>query len=244
MTLSDALCELRERIRTAPAKATRAGVDLPPTGEAGTAAGGVPVLSGCVHEWFGETPTGHSGRWLPPMCVLADLVRRAIAQGVVARVFWIGRRLWPYPLLDQHRDVLGRSILIDPPDNASRLWSIDIALRTSAAVAVVADGQGLTLPHSRRLQLAAASADALCLLARPPEELDRLSAATTRWRIQQTASSTMRPRWTLALLRHKDRPALTDERPCWTVEWNHAQGLVCIPAALANRTSGPTAQAC
>jgi protein ImuA len=210
---------------------------------------GVPVQLGCVHEWFGEAPSqGHARQWMPPMCVLADLARRAVAQRAVAHVLWVGRRLWPYPLLfDQHREVLRRSILIDPPDNASRLWAIDLALRTPSAVAVIADGEGLTLPHTRRLQLAAATGGgggALCLLARPPGELDRLSAATTRWRITHALSSTMRPRWTLALLRNKDRPALTDEPPSWTVEWNHAQGLICIPAVLADRTGSATAQAC
>ena len=239
MALSKALSELRERINTAPGKAVRASVEL----------AGVTVQLGCVHEWFGEAPPkAHSRQWVPPLCVLADLAQRAVAQGTVASVLWIGRRVWPYPLLfDQHREVLQRSILIDPPDNASRLWAIDLALRTQSPVAVIADAEGLTLSHTRRLQLAAASGErggALCLLARPPNELDRLSAATTRWRITHALSSTMRPRWTLALLRHKDRPALTDEPPSWTVEWNHAQGLICVPAALADRTGSTTAQAC
>lgn len=240
MALSKAISELRERIRLSPCKIPRGSVEL----------AGVQLSLGGVHEWFGSATAAAAGRaqphphWLPPMCVLADLARRAITQQAVSSIFWIGRRLWPYPLLlDQHRHVLARSVLIDPPDNSSRLWTIDVALRTPGAVAVIADAQGLTLPHTRRLQLAAGAFGGLCLLARPPGELDRLSAASTRWSITPAVSPTLRPRWTLALLRHKDRPALTDEPPSWIMEWNHAQGLICVPAPLAHTARGATAQA-
>lgn len=245
MALSKAISELRERIRLSPGKIPRGSVEL----------AGVQLNLGGVHEWFGSAAAGMGQpdrHWLPPMCILADLARRAIAQRAVSSIFWIGRRLWPYPLLlDQHRHVLARSVLIDPPDNDTRLWAIDVALRTPVGgvaggmggVAVIADAQGLTLPHTRRLQLSAGAFGGLCLLARPPGELDRLSAASTRWRITPAVSSTSRPRWTLALLRHKDRPALTDEPPSWIMEWNHAQGLVCVPAPLAYPARGATAHA-
>ena len=63
------------------------------------------------------------------------------------------------------------------------LWAIDLA-RCTAVAAVVADGSRLAA--TRRLQLAAESGSALVLCARPPEEIDHLSAATTRWRGRPT----------------------------------------------------------
>lgn len=231
MSLSDAASRLRERIRTVPGKHSSASIML----------AGVPVRLGSVHEWFGVQDTARG--WTPPLCVLMEMARQAITGGAVQRVFWIGRRLWPYGLLLQdHPHLLRESVLIDPPDDASRLWAIDVALRTPSPVAVIANAEGLTLPHTRRLQLAAGSGGGLCLLARPPDDHARLSAATTRWDVRHTPSPNTRPRWTLALLRNKDRPTLTEERPCWTVEWDHAKGLVCLPAPLAERSGSAQAR--
>ena len=138
-------------------------------------------------------------------------------------VVWIGRRIRPYPhlLLRGHggigriagfrqstanardRLLLERSLFIDPPDDGTRLWAIDLALRCDAVTAVIADGRGLSMPQTRRLQLAAEASGALVLLARPPEEEAELSAAMTRWRITPAPSSTDRPRWIIELLRRK-----------------------------------------
>lgn len=238
MSLSSPIDRLREQIRTAGEQRS-GGVG---GGVGGVELVGVAMRLGSVHEWFGVRDDARG--WSPPLCAFAEVARRALAGGVVARVFWIGRKLWPYGrLLDRHPDLLQRSVLIDPPDDASRLWAMDVALRTPSPVAVIANAEGLTLPHTRRLQLAAGSGGGLCLLARPPGEHDRLSAATTRWEVTHTRSSGTRPRWTVALLRNKDRPVLTEERPSWTVEWHHAEGLVCLPAPLADRSRATQAGA-
>ncbi len=99
--------------------------------------------------------------------------------------------------------LLKRSLFIDPPDDASRLWAIDLALRCPAIIVVVADGSGLRMAETRRLQLAAEASRGLALLARPPDELAELSAATTRWRVGPAPSPTGRPRWFVELLRCK-----------------------------------------
>ncbi|QDV04901.1 hypothetical protein Poly30_03950 [Planctomycetes bacterium Poly30] len=91
---------------------------------------------------------------------------------------------------------------------SERLWAIDTTLRCPGVTAVIADGSGLPMAATRRLQLAAASAGALVLLARPPEEVREISAATTRWMVTREAvpdeeMSRASPRWRLALIRAK-----------------------------------------
>jgi hypothetical protein len=144
-----------------------------------------------------------------------------IAPPIAPYVAWIGRKCWPYPRLlirsrgmdvdhsiDQQggvedRSMLERSIFIDPPDDAARLWAIDLALRSGALAAVVADGSKLDMAATRRLQLAAEHGGALALLARPPRELDRLSAASTRWIVRSVPSPGRWPRWSIELCRCK-----------------------------------------
>lgn len=208
MTLSN-LQALRERIAAAKVNHGQARIV------------GVPVRLGGIHEWFGD---------IPPLCILADAARSLLRQGTIAGVFWIGRRCWPYPAL-LNDELLRHSVLLDPTDDAARLWAVDVALRCESPVAVIADAERLSLSNSRRLQLAAVAGGGLALLARPSWELDQLSAACTRWSVRPEPSRG-RPRWTVALLRNKDRPVLMDEPPSWTVEWNDAQDLVHLPAVL------------
>jgi hypothetical protein len=83
-------------------------------------------------------------------------------------------------------NLLDRSLFVAPDGSSSRreageqfskrLWAIDTALRCPGVTAVVADGTGLTMAATRRLQLAGASTGALVLLARPPHETGEISA--------------------------------------------------------------------
>lgn len=118
----------------------------------------------------------------------------------------------------------------------ARVWSIDLLLRAGASgagVLVFACARGLSTSDTRRLQLAAGAGGGLCILARPERELRSLSAASTRWRVEPAFSPRERPRWTVTLVRDKDRP-LTDERASWVVELgtdeHGASHLVDIPA--------------
>ncbi|HYF14050.1 MAG TPA: hypothetical protein VD971_03140 [Phycisphaerales bacterium] len=188
---------------------------------------------GAVHEWFGE---GDRRGWSPPLVVLADTARRTAEAGGLTRIVWVGRSCWPCPLfLDRCRSVLDNSIFLDPPDDASRLWCIDAAARCGHPTLVVGDGQRCTLAHTRRLQLAAGAGSGLCLLARPACEAKELSAAVTRWMVARAPSLSERPRWTVTLLRDKDRPVRMDEHPVTTVEWDDAAGGLCVPAPVADR---------
>ena len=103
------------------------------------------------------------------------------------------------------RELLARSIFVDVSEPGQRLWAIDKALRCASVVAVVADGSAFDMAASRRLQLAAEAGSGLGLLARPPWEESRLSAATTRWRVERKRSeSAARPAWSLVLRRSKN----------------------------------------
>ncbi|MHC4711070.1 MAG: hypothetical protein ACYTA3_11790 [Planctomycetota bacterium] len=80
---------------------------------------------GGVHEWFGVAHAAHS--WAPPLGILLHLALRSL-EGSPGCVVWIGRRCWPYPHVLNGAG-LRRSIFVDPPDGASRLWTIDLAAR-------------------------------------------------------------------------------------------------------------------
>jgi hypothetical protein len=81
--------------------------------------------------------------------------------------------------------LVGRSLFIDPPHGDERIWAIDLAMRCPAFAVVVADGSGLEMAHSRRLQLAAQEGRSLALLARPTRDEQCISAAATRWRVSR-----------------------------------------------------------
>lgn len=182
-----------------------------------------------LHEWFvGDASARHSDA---PLCLFADVARRALLAGKVARLAWVGREACPSP---RHlgAEACRASIVVDPParDSAARLWAIDLLLRSGTPLIVFATAERLTLAHTRRLQLAASCGVGLCLLSRPARELQSLSAAATRWRVEPAPSPSERPRWTVTLLRDKDRPAFTDEREVGLVELDGAKGVVHLPA--------------
>lgn len=152
--------------------------------------------------------------------------------------------------------LLASSLFVDPPDEGARLWAIDLAVRCPALAAVVADGRGLDMAGSRRLQLAVergaqeargargAGGGPLVLLARPPSERGAPSVAGTRWWVERAAGAV--PRWTLELLRWKAARTLGSLRTSfgalgevgrrWTLEWNHASGAVSESAVVVDRS--------
>ncbi len=226
------------------------------------------LIRGAVHEWFGladlsqHTDTARLTkaklkmplpRWTPPMGILLHLARCSLEDSSNRCVVWIGKHCWPYPHAlmrrdDCQRQLLRHSLFIDCPNQAGRLWAIESAARCPAVAAVIADGSGLIMAHTRRLQLAAEAGSALLLLARPPHELDRLSAAATRWLVSCAPSTRKAPTWNVQLLRCKGLQLGSEvlrhddgsERR-WTMEWNRAQGGVAIHAPLVGR-SAPAAQ--
>lgn len=184
------------------------------------------LAAGAVHEWFGSSRVGH-----PPLGVLKHLAQRAIgaSQGWVA---WIGASCWPYPVaMAGARDgaLLERSIFIDARSVDERVWAADLALRCSGVAMVIADGSGLRLSCTRRLQLAAGHG--WCLLARPPMEAGALSAARTRWRVEPVVVGADSPGWAVELLRCKGVRPTGYEGARWFVQRDHEAGDVRLAAA-------------
>lgn len=218
-----------------------------------------------VHEWIGLEPLGSSGMshgartaagaWIVPMGVLVHLARQAALTarraGEPIAVCWIGRRVWPTVFAlardhlhqhDQHDqrepermpDLAACSLLVDADDARARLWAIDHAAR-SAQVLVIADGSGLDMASTRRLQLAAEAGGWMVHLARPPGELKVLSAASTRWRVAQMLSPDAHPHYAVSLLRSKGcRSGFAQDRT-FTLQRDTRDRLVCVSPASGER---------
>jgi hypothetical protein len=214
------------------------------------------LAAGAIHEWFGLSHSlegsSHDLRpsrteWTPPLMVLVHLAARAqtaISSDPAAgspSVLWIGTRVWPYghALLRASPSLWGSSICVDAPGTDERFWATDAALRSAGTSAiVVADGSGLSLAVSRRLQLAAETGGTTALLARPPWEESELSVAATRWRVCRCAARAAphAPRWSIELVRCKGSLAHAGHAQTWTVEHTDDGRLVSVPPELVNRT--------
>jgi len=204
------------------------------------------LARGMVHEWLGlsvadQTVTRRQP-WAPPLSVLTHLARcglegkgrsdaeRSEACGLGV-VLWIGRAVWPsvHALVGGAggggvgRRLMEASLWVDPPDDAGRLWAIDLALRSPAVSVVIADGRRLDLAASRRLQVAAAAGSALCLIARPIGEQAVATAAAMRWSVQTAPTEDRAMRFRLRLLRCKPRALRPHRLP--EAEGNRAAAL-------------------
>ncbi|MCC5786493.1 MAG: hypothetical protein JJU33_07320 [Phycisphaerales bacterium] len=234
-------------------------------GVPGRSSGAGPLEVGPgLHEWIGGgsawgeggTEPSSAGGGFAPIGVLIGVARaRAGALGADARVLWIGRRVWPTPAALVHRpgrcgedrSLLERSLFVDAHNAGEALWAADTALRSCGAGVIVADGSGLDMASTRRLQLAAEASGSggagVCLLARPSREIRSLSAAATRWLVEPDRSDEEdRPGWAVRLLRRKGlRPEEGHTR--WVVRSCHATGDVRVVAVTADRP-GPPARQC
>lgn len=220
--------------------------------------GAISIPTGTLHEWFGVETTTRT-TWVPPMGIMTHLAWRTLesVESILddpdaAGVVWIGRRVWPHGRWLVRRDgrdrsLLERSLLIDPPREAGRLWAIDLAARCPAVVSVVADGRNLDMAATRRLQLAAEAGGTLMLLVRPPWEIHRRSAAATRWCVRRVQSPTGRPRWDVELVRCKGMHALLESGSqdgarkgrVKRLEWDREQGAVVTSADVVDRPDPP-----
>jgi hypothetical protein len=82
-------------------------------------------------------------------------------------------------------------------------WTLEQAIRSEGIAIVIADGTGLSMAGSRRLQLAMASrvTPQVVLLARPWSEVRQLSASLTRWVVTSASGTAWPPRWRIRLAR-------------------------------------------
>ncbi|HYD01312.1 MAG TPA: hypothetical protein VEB22_08805, partial [Phycisphaerales bacterium] len=229
-------------------------------------------LSGAkIHEWIGVASDSNDctlgDRWIPPLSILLSLAHRAATsagksggygedrengkpQGRL--LLWIGERVWPFPgsfSVQPDGSHLSRSIFVRAEHPGERLWAADLALRSGAAAAVIADGSRLDLSATRRLQLAAEAGGGFCFLARPPWERAELSAAATRWYITTALPvhpAVARPRthapvhsptrrWTVELLRCKGVQPSTATTRRWILEEDRETRHGLVAAELLDR---------
>lgn len=203
-----------------------------------------------VHDWFASplAPNTVAGNRVVPIGILAAVALGTIADHAHAgRVLWIGRRCWPYPPSlvgpSGNRRLLERSVFVDPPTRDERLWAMDVALRSAAALVVVADGAGLTMAGSRRLQLAAEAGGTVGLLARPHKERGELSAAATRWLVSPGPVDRLKPvtpTWTVELLRRKGLRPIAEDARRWAVRLDDGTRLVSVDADARDRPAPAT----
>lgn len=192
-------------------------------------------------------------RQFVPLCLFVHLAWRALEANPSRWIIWVGKKCFPYPAVlvrDSGRDLrlLKRSLFVRSETPADRVWVADLAVRSGLAGAVMADGSSLDMAATRRLQLSARSRGVFVFLARPPQDLDKLSAASTRWMVG-TASSKFEirnsrkeflepsflpsPQWTLELLCCKGMQPSTSQ-PAWLVEWNRAANVIGVHTPLCD----------
>jgi hypothetical protein len=185
------------------------------------------IKSGRVHEWFLVGDVAAGSLWYPPLTVMTALASRATEpDSEFHRIVWIGRRCWPaFQLLaaagsgPSVKQLLARSVFLDPLTDAERFWAIGQALRCPGIRAVVADGSGMSATVSRRLQLAAEGGMALGLIARPPWEAAELSHAASRWQVRPCQVDGEKPGWTIELQSCRGQHPGQDAPQYWTADW-------------------------
>ena len=208
----------------------------------------LPELCIGIHEWFyGDTPDTkpcdpHSRlplwawdrQWWPAaLTLMAWMAGRILRRSEHKYLFWIGgAQFLPTiqllaAILPGHR-LIERCIFIDPPNQSDRIWTIDQALRSGAAAAVIANGAGADMAASRRWQLAATAGGVCGLLARPPWEIHAPCLAVTRWQVQPAPTNTGNPHWYVRLLRCKPpMAAMARDHQCiaqWCYDSENGQG--------------------
>jgi len=186
-----------------------------------------PIAGGHVHEWFLTGGFSEQGVWHPPLTIMTGLALRRIDRPVEdCRVAWIGRKCWPafQTIRGLNPAMMSRSVFLDPLTDDERFLAIGQALRCPAIKAVIADGSGMSLTVSRRLQLAAESGTVLGLVARPPWEIDEQTYAATRWEIRPRKTAGKLPSWNIRLVGCRGQQRGQDAPHIRAADWEYQRG--------------------
>lgn len=131
-------------------------------------------------------------------------------------------------------------ILVEAEKPIEILWAMEEGLRARGLAAVLGEGAHPDLTASRRLQLAAETAQNMALLISSESSGEKKSsgalAAMTRWHVTSLPSAAEaggpgRPRWKIELRRCRGGGRPQD----WMVEWNDTALSLSLVPALADR---------
>jgi protein ImuA len=201
--------------------------------DAGLPWGGLPL--GALHELGGVGAEGEDGA-----------VAAAFLAGVLARlaperpVLWCLRSPDLYaPGLAFHGFPPQRLILARAGNDQDILWAMEEGLHSLALAAVVGEVDALSLPASRRLQLAAETSGVSGFVLPRRNLALAASAAVTRWRIAALPGSLTagepgigRALWRVELVRCRGGVPAS-----WDVEACNATGFVSLSTPLADRSA-------
>jgi len=228
--------ELRDRVAALVHRPVRRVATGWPAADAALGGG---LDADAIHEWIlddggiGVAPRGVLIALAWQMVAMTD---PAAARHGAGLVVWIGRWVWPSVRAligrDGSRELLARSLWVDPGGADARAWAFEQALHCDGVAMGVVDGTGFSRALSRRLQLAADRSAAACAegtrtrppalacVIRPWRERDALGSASTRWIVAPAAASA------------------EDESPCWTACLHRARGHGGAVAASASAGTG------
>lgn len=181
-------------------------------------------------------------------CAAAGQFAAGIAARATGKVLWIVTRADLFaPALQQAGLSSARVIFVEAGTDRDGLACFEEGLRHGGPGAVVADVARLTMPASRRLQLAAETSGALGIAIRrwrrqaDAADFGQPTAAVTRWRVSVLPSGPLpvpgvgRGRWLLELMR-----ARAGESAAFEVEACDERGRLALPGA-ADRFAVPAA---
>src|SRR5690606_23289717 len=191
---------------------------------------------GCLHEVAGGGNGALDG-------AAAALFAAGIADRTKGQVLWILTRADLFaPALAQVGLLPDRVIHVEAGDEKTVLACFEEGLRHGGLGAVVAETARLSMPASRRLQLAAEGSDTIGLAIRrwrrhtEATDFGQPTASATRWRVSVLPSEPLpvpglgRARWLLELIRCR-----AGESADFEVEACDEKGRVALSTPVANR---------
>lgn len=244
---SDQIAALRYRLatleRTGRGRVAMPALRFDVTAIDGVLPGGGLVL-GALHEIAGVGPDEEDGA-----------VAAAFLAGILARLASPRPVLWCLAAGDLYGPGLAacglgpeRLILVRAHNDQEMLWAMEEGLRSATLAAVVGEIEALSLPASRRLQLAAEASGVTAFALRRWRSGERAAhqrtmpnAAVTRWRIAALPGDLAdaepgigRLRWRVELWRCRGGVPAS-----WMVEACDATGHVSLATELADRPLAP-----
>jgi protein ImuA len=138
-----------------------------------------------------------------------------------------------------------RLLVVEARRTAEAGWAIEEGLRSGAFAVVLGTGVALGFAETRRLALAAAAHESLCLLVdahgpRPPLAAETLWEVAARPSLADAfdAAAPGAPAWRLRLLRARGAAPAGP----WDIAWNDAAHRFRLAAGFADRAAGPAAR--